>query len=108
MALAILYHAGFLRWRGATPGKLLCGLRVRPRSVDGRLSSDVIATRLAAQFLPGWFALGAAVATGSFTVFMLGQLIAFGYSTADVLWATGARRQALHDRAAQTVVVTTR
>ena len=30
LVVGILYHAGFLRWKSATPGKLICGLRVVP------------------------------------------------------------------------------
>ena len=30
IGIGMLYHVGFLRWKSATPGKLLCGLRVVP------------------------------------------------------------------------------
>ncbi|WP_432477743.1 RDD family protein [Nocardioides sp. GXQ0305] len=105
IVLLVCYHAGMLRWRGATLGKLLCRLRVRPRSADGRLSWDTIGLRLGVQFGPGFVALVLLVATGSFTWFLLVQVFALLFYAVDSLTALGERRQTIHDRAAGTVVV---
>jgi uncharacterized RDD family membrane protein YckC len=107
-ALGLAYFGGFLRWRGATPGKLMCGLRVRRRSEDGQLPWGTIAARVGAQLGPAWLAVALAAATGSFTAFLLAQLASFAYSTVDALTAAGAQRRSIHDRVAGTVVVATR
>ena len=75
IVLGFAYWCGFLRWRGATPGKLMCGLRVRRRSEDGRLSWGTITTRFLVQSGPGYVVLPLAVATGSFGLFLAGQLL---------------------------------
>lgn len=108
VVLAVGYHSGFLRWRGATPGKLLCGLRVRSRVADGRVSFAAIAARLSVQLGPGWLALGLGIWTGSFGTIVLGFLCSFLFVVLDALVALGPRRQTIHDRAARTVVVRTR
>ena len=108
LVLALAYHAGFLRWRGATPGKLLCGLRARPAAADGRLSWARIAVRLGVQQVLPWVGYIVAFTSGSVTAFVVGVLASMAYFLLDALWATGRRRQALHDVAARTVVVTVR
>ena len=45
----LAYFVGFLRWKGATPGKLICGLRVRLRDRPGRLPWSTIAIRVGVQ-----------------------------------------------------------
>ena len=91
LAIGLIYHMAFLRWRGATPGKLICGLRVVP--VDrgrypGRLSWSAIGIRSAIWVLPGMNSI-----LGLFTVL-------------DVLFPLWQpKRQALHDLAARTQVV---
>ncbi len=55
LVVGLLYHAGFLRWKSATPGKLICGLRVVPvdRGRDpGPLAWNSIAIRVAVWVLP--------------------------------------------------------
>ena len=55
LAVGMLYHAGFLRWKSATPGKLICGLRVVPvdRGHDpGPLAWNSIGIRTAVWVLP--------------------------------------------------------
>ena len=105
-----LLRCGFLRWRGATPGKLLCGLRVRRRSEDGRLPWGTIAARLGAQPGPAWLARGPRrrlrLVRPCFLLAPAGVVRA--YSTVDALTAAGARRRSIHDRVAGTVVVATR
>jgi uncharacterized RDD family membrane protein YckC len=44
--VAFAYHALFLRARGATPGKLLLGLVVRPVDAPGRLAWTVVLKRV--------------------------------------------------------------
>lgn len=107
--IGIAYAAAFLRWRGATPGKMACGLRVRLRERPGRLPWATIAARLAA-----WHALPALVlvlafASGSLAAVVVAELAVGVYYLTDVLWAAGStRRQALHDLVARTNVVRTR
>jgi uncharacterized RDD family membrane protein YckC len=87
----MLYHVGFLRWKSATPGKLLCGLRVVP--VDhgrdpGPLPWNSIIIRAAVWVLPSISAFL------SFVTFI------------DVLFPLwNPKRQALHDIVAKTQVV---
>ena len=98
LAVAVAYQASFLRWRGATPGKMLLGLRVRLRERPGRLGWSTIAKRLAVRLGPQ--ALAAIPFVGSAAGF-LGIL--------DGLWPLwDSRNQALHDKAAGTNVVRVR
>ena len=107
--VGIVYAAGFLRWRGATPGKMVCGLRVRLRERPGRLSWGTIATRVAAFSAVPALVLVLAFASGSLTAVILAELAVTAYYLTDALWAAGSRnRQALHDLAARTNVVRTR
>ena len=91
LAVGLTYHVVFLRLRGATPGKQICGLRVVPvdRGLDrGPLAWGPVVVRSLVWVLPGvWSPL-------------------FLVTVADVLlplWQP--RRQALHDLAAGTQVV---
>ncbi len=89
LAVSLVYDLAFLLWRGATPGKLALGLRVRRRSPAERLTFGAVARR--------WLAFEAASA-----VSYVGTL----YLVLDVLWPLrDPRRQALHDKYAGTVVV---
>jgi uncharacterized RDD family membrane protein YckC len=91
LGVGMLYHVGFLRWKSATPGKLLCGLRVVP--VDqgrdpGPLAWNSIGIRAAVWVLPG---------ISAFLSFI---------TVVDVLFPLwNPKRQALHDIAAKTQVV---
>jgi uncharacterized RDD family membrane protein YckC len=91
LAVGMLYHVGFLRWKSATPGKLLCGLRVVPvdRGRDpGPLAWSSVFIRAGVWVLP---------AINSFL-----SLI----TLVDVLFPLWhPKRQALHDMAAKTQVV---
>jgi uncharacterized RDD family membrane protein YckC len=86
------YDLVFLLWRGATPGKLLLGLRLRPRDADRRLTGWMVVRRwLAFQVLAQLSYIGAA------------------YAVVDLLWPLrDVQRRTLHDRAAGTVVVRAR
>jgi uncharacterized RDD family membrane protein YckC len=108
LLVLIVAQAVFLRWKGATPGKLICGLRVRRLVEPGRLPWSAIAARVAVQFLvvDVIYVLGAA--SGSFAVFILSSLVATGFLLLDDLLATRSSRRTLHDLAAGTVVVRTR
>jgi uncharacterized RDD family membrane protein YckC len=108
LLLTLAYHALFLRWKGATPGKLVCGLRVRRRSEPGRLPWAVIAVRLLAQFAVPSALSALLVLSGSFAMFFVGWLVLTAYLLTDILWALGKRKQALHDVFAGTNVVRTR
>jgi uncharacterized RDD family membrane protein YckC len=91
LGVGMLYHVAFLRWKGATVGKLICGLRVVP--VDrgrhpGPLEWNAVGIRAAIWILPGINSL-----LGLVTI--LDALFP--------LWHP--KRQALHDLAAKTQVV---
>jgi uncharacterized RDD family membrane protein YckC len=91
LGVGMLYHVGFLRWKAATVGKLICGLRVVP--VDrGRfgetLSWNTCGIRSAIRVLPGL--------TSILTLFALVDVLF-------PLWHP--KRQAIHDLAARTQVV---
>lgn len=91
LGVGMLYHVTFLRWKAATVGKLLCGLRVVP--VDrGRiaqtLSWNTIGIRSAIRVMPG--------ITSILTVFVV-------LDSLFPLWHP--KRQALHDLAAKTQVI---
>jgi uncharacterized RDD family membrane protein YckC len=91
VGLGMVYHVGFLRWKGATLGKLACRLRVVP--VDqgrytGPLSWSAAVTRAAIWVLPG-----------------ISSLLAL-FTVVDALFPLWQpKRQALHDLAAKTQVV---
>jgi uncharacterized RDD family membrane protein YckC len=91
LAVGMLYHVGFLRWKSATPGKLLCGLRVVPvdRGRDpGPLAWSSVFIRASIWVLPA--------------ISSLLSLI----TLVDVLFPLWhPKRQALHDMAARTQVV---
>jgi uncharacterized RDD family membrane protein YckC len=98
IVLNFVYQVGFLRWRAATPGKLMLGLRVRLREQPGPLGWDTILRRWVSQFGPNVLSL----------IPVLG-LIAGLYPWVDGLWPLwDERRQALHDKFARTNVVRTR
>jgi uncharacterized RDD family membrane protein YckC len=91
LAVGAVYHGLFLRWQAATPGKLICRLRVVP--VDhGQsrepLSWNVIAIRVAVWILP--------TVNGLLGVVRL-------IDSLFPLWQP--KRQALHDLAAKTQVI---
>ena len=94
----LAYHALFLKWRSATPGKMALGIKVRPRELDGPLSWAVIAKRLLVQ----------SFATPAGLIPVVGSLLGF-FMLLDALWPLwDGRRQALHEKWAGTNVVHTR
>jgi uncharacterized RDD family membrane protein YckC len=92
MLVSAVYTIWLVHARGATVGKMAVGVRVRSWDVEGRPTLSQSARR--------WLAREAAQALG-----VLGAL----YWLLDSLWPTwDARRQAIHDKAARTVVVRAR
>jgi uncharacterized RDD family membrane protein YckC len=105
----VAYFVVFLWWKGATPGKMICGLRVRLRERPGRLPWATIGIRVGVQSVLPWLALLGAVLSGSLGTAVLLYLGAMTFYLVDALWAAGSKkRQALHDIAARTNVVKTR
>ena len=92
LADTCLYMVGFVYWRGATPGKMATGVRVRPFDHDGKVTFG--------QAFMRW--LGR---EGISAVPYIGYL----YWLLDSLWPLwDQRKQALHDKMARTVVVPSR
>ena len=103
--LTLLYWVFFLRWKGATPGKLMLGMRVRLRDQAGTLSWSTIAARMAVQFGVPWTLYVLAFVTASGTLLVLSMLVLMLWLI-DPLWATwDPQRQTLHDKLARTNVV---
>lgn len=95
VVLALVYHVFFLVRFGATPGKLMLGLRVRRLDRPGPLDRDTAIRR--AGFEAVLSAMSNAPYVGTFGLLL---------SVADVVWpVTDPRRQALHDKVAGTIVV---
>jgi len=91
IGVALVYNIAFLRWKSATPGKLICALRVVP--VDegrspGPLSWNAVVIRTLVWVLPG---------VSTFLIFF--RVIDGLFP----LWQP--KRQALHDLAARTQVI---
>lgn len=106
--LGLLYWVVFLRWKGATPGKLMLGLKVRLRDRSGRLPWWSIAARLFLPFVLPGVVYGAALATGSISALVGAYAVAMLIALLDPLWAVwDPKRQALHDKLARTNVVKT-
>lgn len=98
LVVTLAHHVPFLRWRGATPGKLALGLRVRTLAAPGQLSWRTVWRRWPAEY---WYLL-------AFLVPVVGTIVGL-YPWADNLSTlANPRRQALHDRFADTVVVDVR
>jgi uncharacterized RDD family membrane protein YckC len=95
LVVNLVYNAGFLKWKAATPGKLAIGLRVRLRETPGPLSWGTVLLRWAGQ---NWYAALSIVP-------VLGSILGL-YPLLDVLWPLwDDKKQALHDKVAKTNVV---
>jgi uncharacterized RDD family membrane protein YckC len=93
-AISVLYNVAFLRWKQATPGKLVVGIRVRLRESPD-LPWSAIWRRYG--FVAAVSALGRIPLLG--TVFLI-------LSVVDDVWPLAdGNRQALHDKLAGTNVV---
>ncbi|MCH1881657.1 RDD family protein [Agrococcus sp. ARC_14] len=98
LVFAALYNIGFHVTRGATPGKMLVGIRVRQVDEDRNPELRAAGLRWLVQFGPG-------VVNG---VPLLGFLAGI-FSIADHLWPNwDSRNQAFHDKAGRTLVVRSR
>jgi uncharacterized RDD family membrane protein YckC len=105
VVLTLLFWVGFLRWKGATPGKLLLGMSVRLREEPGTLSWPTVIARTAVQFGVTWTLFGLSYATGSAT-WLVFATVATVVWLIDPLWAAwDPDRQTLHDKVARTNVV---
>lgn len=90
-----VYTLGFWRWKQATPGKLLVGVRIRRREAPGPMPWATMLPRFA--FVQG-LALAAYVPWVGFLFALAGLL--------DYLWPLwDGNKQALHDKVARTNVV---
>lgn len=100
-AVPLLYEVVFLMWRGATPGKMLCGIAVCSYVGGGRCGAYQAGLRV---FVPGMAdVLSLAVAAG-------GVRSALGL-VAPIMYAASVYhplRRGLHDRAAGTIVLRVR
>ncbi len=95
VGIALVYNAAFLRWKQATPGKLLLGLRVRRRDTPGPLPWSTVLVRVGA-------------VTGLSVVMNLPWigLLAFPVVLLNYLWPLwDPKKQTLHDKVAGTNVV---
>lgn len=96
LGLSLLYYCGFWKWRGATPGKLMLGLRIRRWDDPGSLGWGAVLLRF----------LGLNLGSLLNLIPILGSLLAVIWTPLDLLWPLwDKRRQALHDKFAGTVVV---
>jgi uncharacterized RDD family membrane protein YckC len=95
LAVTIVYDVLFLVWRGATPGKMVLGTIVRPADAPGRVSLGVALRRQAILVVTNLVGLVPVVG-------ILGTMLSV-LDPAWLLW--DPRRQALHDKVADTVVV---
>lgn len=86
----LIYSTLFWRFKGATPGKMMVGLRIEPRDRPGQLTWGQVLKRWLLQF-------GVAAVIGGI------------YSLLDGLWPLwDDKRQALHEKWARTNVIRTR
>jgi uncharacterized RDD family membrane protein YckC len=104
--ITTVYFAAMWRWRGATVGQLVTGLKVRPVGGPGRLSWTAIGLRAGVLYLFPTLLGVLAFLSGSWLVVLLVYAVILPFQLLNVLWPLwDGRRQALHDKAAGTVVV---
>ena len=98
LLFAALYNIGFHVSRGATPGKMLLGIRVRQEDADRNPELRAAALRWLVQF-------GPSIVNG---VPLIGFVTGV-FSIVDHLWPLwDARKQSFHDKAGRTLVVRSR
>jgi uncharacterized RDD family membrane protein YckC len=106
--LGVGYFAVMLRWKGATVGKLVVGLRVRLRDAPGRLPWSAIAVRVLLVNVIGVLPM-VALAFSWWWVAAVAALVITIFVPLNLLWPLwDSKRQALHDKAARTNVVKVR
>lgn len=95
LGINFVYTAGFWKWRAATPGKIMLGLKIRLREQAGPLSWGTVLLRWIGQY---WYSLLNLVPVFGF--------VAGLYPLVDLLWPLwDDKNQALHDKLAKTNVV---
>ena len=95
LVVGLVYEVSFLVWRSATPGKMVLGTMVRRTGAAGRLS---VVDALKRQII--------SVLTGVLGFVPLASLIASMVEILDPAWLLwDPKRQTLHDKVADTVVV---
>lgn len=98
LAVTVVYDVLFLVWRGATPGKMLLGTVVRPAEHPGGISLVVALRRQVIL-----------VVTNLLGLVPLVGVLGTALSVIDPAWLLwDRRRQTLHDKVADTVVVLNR
>lgn len=98
VGVGLVYETLFLVWKAATPGKMLVGTRVRPVAAAGPVGVGVALRR---QGLP--------VASDLMGLVPVLGVLGTVLSVLDPAWLLwDPRRQALHDKVADTVVVKSR
>lgn len=95
VAVGLLYETAFLVWKAATPGKMLLGTVVRPTGQAGGVSLVVALRRQAITVVTSLLGLHAVLG-------VVGTMLSI-VDPAWLLW--DPKRQALHDKVADTVVV---
>lgn len=109
LVIFLIYVPPMLRWKGATVGKLACGLRVRRRDAPGQLPWSTIAVRITVQFLVIQALVIVAFSSGTWVAMAACMIVWTTFGLLDPLWAAwDGKKQALHDKAAKTNVVRTR
>lgn len=96
--ISVTYTLGFWRWKQATPGKLILGLRIRRREAAGPMPWSTMLIRFAV--------VNVLILTGDNQVL---YWTVFGFLLLNYLWPLwDDKNQALHDKAARTNVVVQR
>lgn len=104
-AVFVVYEGGFLRWKGATPGKMALGIGVRLRDQPGRLPWSSIVPRLLVK--QGYTLVAVIALLQSGVLFVLVAYAALLlFSLIDQSWPLwDSKRQAIHEKLARTNVV---
>ena len=100
------YFAVLWRLRGASVGQQVTGLQVRPVRSPGQLSWPTVLIRAAVLSLVPTLAMLLGVLSGSWVLALVLFVASLAFQLLNQLWPLwDSRRQALHDKAARTVVV---
>ena len=102
----VLYWAIFLRWKGATPGKLMLGMRIRLRDQAGQVAVVFDRPRMSVQFGVTGPSSYLAFLSGSVAMYVSVMLVDDDHVARPACGRPGTRsRQTLHDKLAATNVV---
>jgi uncharacterized RDD family membrane protein YckC len=106
IVITTAYFAVLWRWRGASVGQQVTGLQVRPVGGPGRLSWPTVLIRAAVLALLPTLVMLLGLLSESWPVALVLFVAALAFQLLNQLWPLwDSRRQALHDKAARTVVV---